>query len=90
MIKAVTNDGEIIFILEPGNITKLQMGEPLSVNLKELGLAGQLKVYWTPDILHLAMDMATEKEASGCISADWLDAKIKESLEWRVHDRVAS
>jgi hypothetical protein len=90
MIKAVTNDGEIIFMLEPGNVTKLQTGEPLSVNLRELGVLGEIKIYWTPDVIRLAMDMALEKEKNRCITADWLDKKIKESLEWRVLDRVAS
>jgi len=90
MIKLVNNSGEIVFILEPGNITKMQMGEPLSINLKELGLQGEVKMYWTPDVIRLAMDLAVEKEINHCITADFLDKKIKESLDWRVLDRVAS
>jgi len=90
MIKLVNNSGEIVFILEPGNITKMQMGEPLSINLKELGLQGEVKMYWTPDVIRLAMDLAVEKETNHCITADFLDKKVKESLDWRVLDRVAS
>lgn len=90
MIKLVNNSGEIVFILEPGNITKMQMGEPLSINLKELGLQGEVKMYWTPDVLRLAMDLAVEKETNHCITTDFLDKKVKESLDWRVLDRAAS
>lgn len=90
MIKLANSDGEIVFILEPGNITNLQMGKPLSVDLKELGIPGAVKLYWTPDVIRLAMDLATEKETQKCISSDWLHKKIQESLEWRVLDRVAS
>ena len=90
MIKAVTNEGEIVFILEPGNVTKLKQGEPLSVNLHELGISGNLKMYWTPDALRFAMDMADEKEKHLVISSEWLDRKIKDSLEWPVIDRTAN
>ena len=90
MIKLANSDGEIVFILEPGNVTKMQMGEPLSINLKELGIPGEVKIYWTPDIIRMAMEIAVEKETHKCISSDWLDKRIQDSLEWRVIDRVAS
>ena len=90
VIKLVNNDGEIIFILEPGNITKLQMGEPLSVNLKELGIPGQLKVYYCPDVIRLAIDLANHKVKAKCIDAKWLEERIAESLDWRPLDRVAN
>jgi hypothetical protein len=89
MIKLMNNTGELVFILEPGNITKLQMGQPLSVDLSEFRGSRQLTIYWTPDILRLALEMAEHKDGEGCIESTWLDEAIKKSLEWQVADRVA-
>ena len=90
MIKLVNNTGEIVFILEPGNITNLQMGQPLSINLKELGISGELVIYYTPDAVRFAIDMANYKAEKHVIDSGWLDRHIKESLDWRPLDRVAN
>ena len=90
MIKMVDNSGEVIFILEPGNITNLRMGEPLSVNLKELGLKGELKIYYCPDVIRLAVDLANEKAERKVIETSRLHEMIQNSLEWRPLDRVAN
>lgn len=38
MIKAKCNDGTLIFGLSKENITRLQQGQPISINLKDMGL----------------------------------------------------
>jgi hypothetical protein len=57
MIKLGTGDGKVLFILEPGNITRLKFGEPITVNLKELGLEGEIILAFCPDIEWLALQL---------------------------------
>jgi hypothetical protein len=90
MIKLVTNDGDMIFILEPGNITKIQMGEPLSINLHELGIKGHVYVAWTPDVPGMAIDLANEKAKNKCITTTRLNELLKKALDRDPLDRVAN
>jgi hypothetical protein len=90
MIKSVLSDGEIVFILEPGNITKLSQGDPLCVNLKELGVPGHIRIYWTPDVQSLVIDLANEKANSACITTERLDAIVRNALGRKPVNRVTN
>ncbi len=90
MIRMQNNDGDVILILEPGNITNMMTGKPVSIDMSEFRHVGQVLIYWTPDVVRLAMEMGKEKEEKQCITAERFQELIAHSLEWRVLDRVVS
>ena len=90
MIKMVDNDGRACFILEPASLTNLHLGKGITLNLNELGLQGEVIVYFSPDILRFALKMQERKEKFKCIDEKWLQDEIRKSQTWEPIDRAAS
>lgn len=84
------SNGDPVVVLEPANIRKLKEGEPLRVNLSQLGIDKTVHIYFCPDQKRLEAEFRIQNDKKHVLTDEEIDGIIVGSKDWRELDRAAN